>query len=389
MRREQIFAAFFFVAFCFLLYQFYLILWDFLGPLSYAALLAFIFYPVFRRLRRAVHGRESLAASLMTTAVILLVIAPTFYLLTLVTKESVSLYEDVSQFVTSGRIHELMDQMRASRLGRFWADLGPSLDALKIDIPDAALRGSQMVSGFLVAQAPAAAANVFRFVINFFFTVFALFFFFRDGERMVGGVRALIPMEAADKDAIMQRFSETLSAVVLGTLVTGAAQGVLGGIAYWVLGVPFAVLLAGATAFLSLLPFGGPLVWVGVVIYFALSGDYWRSAIMAAWGTLVIGSADNFIRPLVIGGRTQISTILLFFGIFGGLNVYGFIGIFLGPAVIAILVAFARIFREQYATDVHAADGAEVAGASPLTRNTPRAEREAAHADDAPPRRTQ
>ena len=124
---------------------------------------------------------------------------------------------------------------------------------------------------------------------------------------MVGGVRDLIPMEAATKDAVMLRFSETLSAVVLGTLLTGAAQGILGGIAYWVLGVPFALLLAGATAFLSLLPFGGPVVWIGVVIYFAIEGDYWRAAIMAAWGTLVIGSADNFIRPMVIGGRTQIS----------------------------------------------------------------------------------
>jgi predicted PurR-regulated permease PerM len=301
----------------------------------------------------------------MTTAVILLVIAPTFYLLTLITKESVSLYEDITQFATSGRIHEVMDQMRASRLGLFWAKLGPSLDALKIDIPDFAVRASQTVSAFLVGQAPAAAANVFRFVVNFFFTVFALFFFFRDGERMVGGVRDLIPMEPTYKDAVMLRFSETLSAVVLGTLLTGAAQGILGGIAYWGLGVPFALLLAGATAFLSLLPFGGPLAWIGVVIYFLIGGDYWRAVIMAAWGTLIIGSADNLIRPLVIGGRTQISTILLFFGIFGGLQVYGFIGMFLGPAVIAILVTFASTFREQYATDEASAERANDA---PLRR---------------------
>src|SRR5215475_10531315 len=102
MRREQLFAAFFFVAFCFLLYQFYLILWDFLGPLSYAALLAFVFYPLYRPLRRLLNGRESLAAAVMTTAVILLVIAPTFWVLALITRESVSLYEDVSEFVTAG-----------------------------------------------------------------------------------------------------------------------------------------------------------------------------------------------------------------------------------------------------------------------------------------------
>jgi len=260
-----------------------------------------------------------------------------------------------------------MDQMRASRVGQLWTQLGPGLDALKIDIPDFALRASQTVSAFLVAQAPAAAANVLGFVLSFFFTVFALFFFFRDGERLVGAVRNLIPMEMATKTAVMRRFSETLSAVMLGSAVTAIAQGVLGGLAYWALGVPFAVLLAGATAFLSLLPYGGPLVWLGVVAYLVIFGEYGRAAIMFAWGTIGIGTADNVIRPLVIGGRTEIPTVFLFFGILGGLQAYGFIGMFLGPAVIAILVAFARIFEEQYATaaDTYPAPSATAEDAYP------------------------
>src|SRR5262249_32688661 len=154
-----------------------------------------------------------------------------------------------------------------------------------------------------------------------------------------------------DKDAVMARFGETLSAVVLGSVLTAVAQGVLGGVAYWALGVPFSVLLAFATAFLSLIPYGGPLVWLGVAAYLGLHGDYIRAGIMVGWGVLVIGSVDNFIRPLVIGGRTQIPTIFLFFGILGGLQAYGFLGMFLGPAVIAILVAFAGIYRQQYAGD--------------------------------------
>jgi predicted PurR-regulated permease PerM len=360
MRREHLFAAFFFIAFCFLLYQFYLILYEFVGPLSYAALLAFVFHPLYRRLLALLHGRDVAAASLMTAAVILLVIVPTFYLLTMIGSQSAALYEAVRDFVQSGRLHDTMDQLRQSRPGQLWSELAPSLDALKIDIPEFAVRASQAVSAFLVAQAPAAAANVFRIVVSFFFTAFALFFFFRDGERMVRAARDLIPMEPANKEAVVTRFSETLSAVVLGSAVTAAAQGILGGLAYWILGVPFSALLAGATAFLSLLPYGGPFVWLGVVAYLAIAGEYGRAAIMFAWGTLGIGTADNVIRPLVIGGRTQIPTVFLFFGILGGLQAYGFIGMFLGPAVIAILVAFARIFREQYATD-----------AAPIARDPP------------------
>ena len=348
MRREQLFAAFFFIAFCFLLYQVYRILSDFIGPLSYAGLLAFIFYPLQVRLRTALGGREGLAAGIMTVATLCLVVVPTIYFLTVVTTQSVALYEDLRVFVTSDQLQITLERMRASRIGQLVHDLGGQL---KLDVPALIVSASQTVSAFLVAQAPEAAANVFRFIVNFFFAAFAMFFFFRDGGRMVRAGRDLIPMEAANKDAVVHRFAETLSAVVLGSALTAAAQGVLGGIAYWALGVPFSVLLAGATAFLSLIPYGGPLVWVGVAAYLGMSGDYVRAAIMAGWGALVISSADNFIRPLVIGGRTQIPTVFLFFGILGGLQAYGFLGMFLGPAVIAILVAFARIFREQYAGD--------------------------------------
>lgn len=357
MRREHIFAAFFLLAFLFLLYQFYRIFHEFVGPLSYAALLAFLFYSPYRALRGVLSGREGLAAALMTLAVVLLVIVPMFYLLALITRQSVSFYEDVSEFVTSGRIHDVMEAVRTSRVGQYWSEIGPSLEEVKNNLPDVALRGTQTVSTFLVAQAPAAAANVLRAVVNFFFAVFALFFFFRDGERMIDALRDLIPLEEGVKRSVIALFSDTLSAVVLGSVLTGAAQGILGGIAYWVLGVPFALLLAGATAFMSFLPFGGPVVWIGVVIYFAIIGSYWRALLMLAWGVLVIGTADNIIRPIVIGGRTQISTVFLFFGILGGLQAYGFLGMFLGPAIIAILIAFARIFREQYVANVNAPPG--------------------------------
>lgn len=351
MAREQLFAAFFFVAFLFLLYQFYRILSFFIGPLSYAALLAFISYPLYAHLLRAVNHRDGLAAGIMTTAVVLLVILPTIWLLTVITTESVSLYRDTEAFIRSGQLQGLLERLQRSWLGDLWLRFSPQLGGVRDNLPEMALNASRTVSGFLVAHAPAAAANVLRAILYFFFTAFTLFFFFRDGERMVRGMRDLIPMDPTNKDAILNRFSETLSAVVMGSVLTAVAQGILGGLAYWALGVPFAVLLAGATGFLSLLPYGGPVVWVGVVIYFGFGGDYVRAAIMAAWGMLAIGSADNVIRPLVIGGRTQIPTVFLFFGILGGLQTYGFLGMFLGPAIIAILVAFARIFREQYATD--------------------------------------
>jgi len=158
-------------------------------------------------------------------------------------------------------------------------------------------------------------------------------------------------MEPQHKDAILARLYDTLLAVVQGTLVTAVAQGCLAAIGFWFLGVPFALLLGCAAAFLSLLPMGAPVVWMSVVAYFIAEAEYGRAVILLSYGIVIISGVDNFIRPLVIGGRTQIPTVFLFFGILGGLQAYGMLGIFLGPVLIAILVAFIRIYREQYAMD--------------------------------------
>jgi len=362
MQRQHLFAAFFFAVLLYLLYEFYRVFHFFLGPLSWAALLALVFYPSYRIVVRTVRHREGLAAFMFTTAVIMAVIVPALFAIGRMATESVVLVQNVRQAHESGELEEALQRLRASSVGRVWNEqVTPRLAKWNVDLPSLAVKASNAVSKFVVAQVGGMAANVFHFIISFFFGTFALFFFFRDGERMVRGLRELIPMEAAHKDAILQRLYDTLSAVVQGTLATAVAQGVLAGIGFWLFDVPFAALLGCATAFLSLIPMVGPLVWVGVVVYLIVDGAYLRAAALTAWCVVLVGTADNVIRPLIIGGRTRIPTIFLFFGILGGLQAYGFLGVFLGPALIAILVAFLQIYKDQYAIA-----GEEVA--DPITR---------------------
>jgi predicted PurR-regulated permease PerM len=213
-----------------------------------------------------------------------------------------------------------------------------------------AMRAGNALSSFLVSQAADIAKNLAAFVVDFFLTTFALFFFFRDGARMLGAIRGFLPMEPEHKDMLLARLYETLSAVVQGTLAVAALQGVLLGLGLAVLGVPFAVLVGCAAAFSALLPVGATGVWGPVAFYLAVSGSLWRAILLAAWGTLVIGVVDNLIRPLIIGERAEIPTLLLFFGILGGLQAYGLLGVFLAPVVIAMVVAFFRIYRERYSS---------------------------------------
>ena len=348
MTRQQLFAAFFFAVFLFLLYQFYQIFSGFLVPLTWAALLALTFYPLHIRLTRLLRGRTGLASFLFTTFVILVVMVPTVLVSLLLANESVTLYQRSREVLDSGPPRQWLEHLQASTPARAWALLAPILQTWNVDIAGIAVNVANGVSAFLMSQVTDIAKNVAAFVLNFFLTTFALFFFFRDGARIVTAVRDALPMEPAYKDLLLERLYDTVSAVVQGTLVVAAAQGCLAGLGFWVLSVPFAVFLGCTTAFAALLPFGTPIVWGAVAIYLVFAGFLWRALLVVLWGLLVIGTVDNVLRPLIIGGRTEIPTVLLFFGILGGLQTYGFLGLFLAPAVIAVLVAFVRIYREQY-----------------------------------------
>jgi predicted PurR-regulated permease PerM len=161
-------------------------------------------------------------------------------------------------------------------------------------------------------------------------------------------VKSLLPMEPTHKEAILTRLQDMLSAVVRGLVLTAVVQTIVTAIGLVIVGLPFAAFLGVLAGFLSLLPFGPPVVWIGCSIYLFIQGSVARAIFLTLYGILVIGTVDNFVRPVLIGGRARLPTVMLFFGIIGGLEAYGFLGIFLGPVLIATLAAFVQIYREEY-----------------------------------------
>lgn len=353
MSREQLFAAFFFAAFLFLLWQFYLFLAGFLAPLLWAGILALTFYPLTTWLVRLFRGSRGLAAFVLLLMVIVVAIIPSIYLGSLVVEETGIAFRRVQEAVRSGEIQRLVEQVRASRIGSLWAraiDLLP--ERPPVDPNDVALKAVQWLSDNIVGQATGLARNVLVTVFDLVLMLVALFFFFRDGERMAERARELIPMEPEHKDAIFSRLYGTLTAVVQGMIVTAAAQGLLAGVGYWLIaGISFSAFLGFATGLASFLPMAGPaLVWGGVSLYLWITGETARAAGLVVWGALVVSLADNLIKPIFIGGRANLPTFLLLLTLFGSLKVYGFIGVFLGPVLLAILIAFVDIYREEYQT---------------------------------------
>ena len=350
MSRELLFAAFFFAVFLFLLYQLYLFLSPFFAPLTWAGILALTFYPLTAWLARAFGGRRTLVALTLVLAVTIVAILPSFLLGSLLVREATGAYRRLQEAVAHGELVQLMEHIRVSRVGGLWVRIAPLFDQLSVDLSDLLLRATNWVSDQIVGQATSLARNVLFSVVNFILMLVALFFFFRDGEAMAARVRDLLPMERTHKEAVFARLYTTLSAVVQSMVVTAVTQGLLAGLGYWLIGgLTFSVFLGFITGLASFLPLAGPaFVWSGAAAYLALTGHVGRGIGLVVWGAAVVSTADNFIKPLFIGGRANLPTFLLLMSILGGLQVYGFLGVFLGPVVLAILFAFVDIYREEY-----------------------------------------
>jgi predicted PurR-regulated permease PerM len=348
--REQLFAAFFFAVFLFLLYQAYLFLSVFFAPIVWAGILALTFFPLTSRLVRVFGGRHSLAAFTLVVVVTVGAILPSVYLGSLLVNQATGAYHRLEQAMREGDAWTWLDTLRASRLGALWARVMPVVSETQVDASDMVLRATNWLSTQIVNQATSLARNALLTVANFLLMLVALFFFFRDGEAMSARLRDLLPMEPEHKDAVFARLYTTVSAVVQSMVLTAVMQGLLAGIGYALIGgITFSVFLGFLTGLASFLPLAGPaFIWGGTAAYLALTGSVGRAVGLLLWGTLLVSTADNLIKPLIIGERAKLPTFLLLISILGGLQIYGFLGVFLGPVILATLIGFVDIYQEVY-----------------------------------------
>ena len=213
------------------------------------------------------------------------------------------------------------------------------------------MQGAQLSSGVLLSQVTGVAQNLFLFVSNFIITLFSLFFFLRDGADFCYRLRRLLPMDHEHQERLFRNIVDSMSAVVHGSLVVAMVQGLLAGLAYWVLGVPYPVLWGVVTAFAALLPFGGTtIISIPASIYLFLEGETIRGFLLLGWCLSVVVMVDNILKPILIGTRLRLPLIVLFFGILGGLSVFGALGLILGPVLFALLAALLDLYTEEYAT---------------------------------------
>lgn len=323
------------------LYLCWTILQPFLSVLLWASILTLVFYPAhvwwLRRL-----GRPSLAALVTTVLVVLTIVVPVVLLSSAVIRQLQGAASTAQGQVTA----LIADPLQTERLQ---AVLGLANQYLGVDeaqVRDGLQKAATTASQFLVQGTVNVLGGALGFVVSTFFVMFTMYYLFKDGPRAVAVVRDLLPLGKERGDRLVARTADIISASVYGVVVIAIVQGTLGGLMFWILGLPSALIWGVVMIVFATIPMLGTfIVWVPAAIFLALTGHWVKAVILSIWGAAVIGMMDNFLRPRLVGQRAQMHELLIFFSVLGGLQVFGVLGILLGPVVVALALGLLDAFR--------------------------------------------
>jgi predicted PurR-regulated permease PerM len=338
---------------CYLIWRIVAPIWQ---PLLWATLLGSLLAPWNSRLADRLGGRARLASAITTMLTVVLFVLPVAVIAGAVAAQAAQLLHKLNS-----RAPQLSDASSLDLSSVPWLQEPLDWIGQHAGISIAQVQGWLVAAGKHVLQFLASSGGTFVLgalgtLLSFMLMLFVLFFVLRDGPALALKVVRMLPIEERMRASLWQHLKEVTRAVFMGIGVTALVQGMLVGIGFWIAGLPSALVFSVLAALFALVPLVGTvIVWGPGALYLASQGDYGHAIFLTLWGTVAVGMADNFLRPLLISGRAEVPTLAVFVGVMGGLQAFGFIGLFVGPIVLGLLVA---LFRFQS----DAAGGARKAG---------------------------
>jgi predicted PurR-regulated permease PerM len=323
--------------------------WPFFKPLLLGALLAGLFHPLYRWITRLLGGRGSLGAAVTLLVLFVLGLGPISAFLGIVLQQALTMSDQaipwLSQHLGAAstfNVNEWVVQ-KFPALAKYM----PSQEQLLEQVGNAA----KTAGAFLVSFASRMTATTAAFLLNLFVMLYAMFFFFKDGHQILERIFYYTPLSDEDETRMLTQLASITRATVRGTLVIGVIQGALAGIAFWVAGIEGAALWGTIMTILSIIPgIGAPLVWVPVVIFLYVNGQYLTATLLLVWCGAVVATIDNFLRPVLVGRDAKMPDLLILIGTLGGLFLFGPIGFIVGPIVCGLFLTvwdiYGTTFRE-------------------------------------------
>ncbi len=347
MREQNLQRAFFLGLLLLVTLAFLWLIGPFFKPIFWAVVLATLFYPTFQWWERQLDGHSVLSSVSTIATIVLIVIVPLLLVGLLVASEASAVYQrlaagQISLPMSASDLKEMVPAV-AEFLERF----GVSLKDLQAQLSNAALGASQFLATNLVAFGQ----NALRGSALFFLMLYLLFFFLRDGARLLKQIIGVLPLGDARERRLFRKFAEVSRATIKGTIVIGLVQGGLGGLIFWILGIEAAALWGVVMTVLALLPaVGAAIVWAPAAALLLFTGRVLEGISLLVFGIVIIGLADNVLRPLLVGRDTQMPDYLVLVTTLGGLALFGLSGVVIGPIIGALFLTVWEMFGQEYAS---------------------------------------
>ena len=327
----------------------FVVLRPFISGILWASVVAVALWPLWAKVRASAGKRRSLGAGLFTLAVALVVLLPAVLLGGAILNQAAGAATAMGHKLRESDVRSWNDVLTIPGVARALDWVRDTVGLSPEDLQARALEIAKKASSFLASAGGAAVLSFLDILVTFVLTLFLLFFFLRDGEQMVEALTDLIPIDDTERRRIVRSLGSMLESIFKGAILCAIIQGTSGALAWMVAGLPSAILAGVAMSILSLLPVGGTaIVWAPALVVLFVKGRTGMAIAFLLWNVLVTSTlADNVLKPMLIGQKgSELSTLLVFLGVFGGLTAFGLLGVFVGPMSLAVGVMLVRILRE-------------------------------------------
>jgi predicted PurR-regulated permease PerM len=317
-------------------------------PLLWAMLLGGLLAPLNLRLTQRLGGRVQLASSITTLLTVVLFMVPVAITAGAVGAQAAQLLRRLEGRVPGPGNATDFDLGKIPWLADSLAWIESNTDVTILQLQEWLAEGLQRLLQLVMSSGGTFVMGALGTTVSFVMMLFVLFFVLRDGPAMAKQVVSLLPIEGQRRTLLQRHLTDMTRAVFLGLGLTAVAQGVLLGLGFWIAGLPSPLVFGVLGVILALVPMVGPaLLWIPGAIWLASRGESGYAIFLTLWGAIVVGLVDNLLRPLLISGRAEVPTLAVFVGVIGGLAAFGFIGLFLGPIVLGLLIALFRFEIER------------------------------------------
>lgn len=330
----------------------FLIIKPFLIIILTSIILSYLAYPVYSRLNKKIK-RKSISAFIISILVLLLILGPMVLILNALIMEVRVSYIVVKQKIYSGNVFDIDCEENNSTLCK----LSNSIKGFVVNprIRYYIQSASEKFSGFVLDRISGLILSVPIIFLKFFIMVFLMFYMLKDGKDMIKKIENILPIKKSHRTKVVEKFKNVTFAVFYGHIFVALIQGTLGALGFYIFGIHSPILWGAVMAFFALIPFvGTAIIWFPVVVFEIVNGILiadnsliLKGVLFLLYGIFIISGIDNILKPKIIGDRAKIHPALVLIGVLGGLHLFGFVGIFLGPIILAIFVTFIHIYEEE------------------------------------------